>query len=337
MIPVTVLTGFLGSGKTTLLSRLLKSPEFARTAVIINEFGEVGIDHDLVEPGEESFVQLETGCLCCASRGDIDATIAQLLARREAGAVPPFERIVIETSGLADPAPILNAVMREAARTTGTELCSVVTTVDCVTGLDALAREPQSVRQVAVADHLVLTKVDIGGLPPALYARLVAINPRARATEARFGDIDAAQLFNTKRDLAADFGALAGDDGGHVHGHDNDIQCIVIRREQPVPALLMTLVLETLADHCGSGLLRLKGILHIIERPERPAVIHGVQHMFQAPIWLERWPSDDRSTRLILIGRDLSAPWVERVIAALDAELVEIAAAGKSRPVAVED
>src|SRR5262245_36500251 len=337
MIPVTVLTGFLGSGKTTLLSRLLKSPDFARTAVIINEFGEVGIDHELVEPGEESFVQLETGCLCCSSRGDIEATIAQLLARREAGVVPSFDRIVIETSGLADPVPILNAVMREAARTTGLELCNVVTTVDCVNGLDALGREPQSVRQVAVADHLVLTKGDIGGLPPALYARLVAINPRAPATEARFGEIDGAQLFNAKRDFAADFGAWAGGNAGHVHAHDSDIQCIVVRREQPVPALLITLLLETLADHCGAGLLRLKGILHVMERPEHPAVIHGVQHVFHPPTWLERWPSGDRSTRLILIGRGLSAPWVERVMAALNAELEEIAAAGRSRPAAVKD
>ncbi|MBO0763095.1 MAG: GTP-binding protein [Hyphomicrobiaceae bacterium] len=337
MIPVTVLTGFLGSGKTTLLARLLKSPEFARTAVIINEFGEVGIDHDLLEAGEESFVQLETGCLCCASRGDVEATIAQFLARRERGAVPPFERIVIETSGLADPAPILNAVMREAARGTGIELCNVVTTVDCVTGLDALAREPQSVRQVAVADRLVLTKADIGGVPPALRAHLAAINPGTPATEAQFGDVDVARLFNAARDPAASFEISSRDAARRVHAHHNDIQCIVIRREQPVPALLITLLLEALADHCGAELLRLKGLLYIKERPEHPAVIHGVQHVFHAPKWLDRWPSGDRSTRLVLIGRGLSAPWIECVMAALETELVEIAATNRSRPVAIEN
>src|SRR5262245_36207613 len=197
MIPVTVLTGFLGSGKTTLLARLLKSPELARTAVIVNEFGEVGIDHDLVEPGEESLVQLETGCLCCMSSGGIEATIARLLARREAGAVPPVERIVIETSGLADPAPILSAVMSEAGRGAGIALGNIVTTVDCATGLAVLAQEPQSVRQAAVADRLVLTKADLGGVPTELPARLTAINPRAPAMEARDGDTAPARLLGT--------------------------------------------------------------------------------------------------------------------------------------------
>jgi G3E family GTPase len=323
MIPVTVLTGFLGSGKTTLLARCLKSREFARTAVIINEFGEVGIDHDLVEAGEESFVQLETGCLCCASRGDIEATIAQLLARREAGAVVPFERIVIETSGLADPAPILNAIMRETARGSEIALSNVVTTVDCVSGLESLAREPQSMRQIAVADRLVLTKADVGGVPSALRARLAAINPRALPVEAVFGDVDMALLLGFPRDPATEIETLVTHDGDHAHAHDDEIQCIVVRREQPMPALMLTLLLETLADHCGSSLLRLKGLVHILERPNAPVVIHGVQHVFSAPLWLERWPSDDRSTRIVLIGRDLSRPWLDRLMAALEAELDE--------------
>ncbi len=319
MIPVTVLTGFLGSGKTTLLARLLKSPELARTAVIINEFGAVGIDHDLVEAGEESFVQLETGCLCCTIRGDLEATMADLVARRASGSIPPFDRIVIETSGLADPAPILNAIMSEGARGSGLALGSIVTTVDAVNGLSTLAREAQSARQVAVADRLILTKTDLAGQSSDLRARLAALNPRAELDEALFGEIDAEGLLDIAPDEIRDFHIHSG------HTHADDIQCIVVRRTEPIRALTLTLLLEALADHCGADLLRLKGIINIAERPDRPAVIHGVQHIFYAPTWLERWPSTDRSTRLVLIGRGLSEPWVLDLVAALDAEIAELA------------
>jgi len=318
MIPVTVLTGFLGSGKTTLLARLLKSPELARTAVIINEFGAVGIDHDLVETGEESFVQLETGCLCCTIRGDLEATMADLVARRADGRVPPFERIVIETSGLADPAPILNAVMSESVRGSGLALGSIVTTVDAVTGIATLARETQSARQVAVADRLILTKTDLARPSADLLARLAALNPRARLTEAAFGDIDSADVLETERDPLRDLHVPAG------HAHDDGIQCIAVRRDRSMHAITLTLFLQALADHCGSDLLRLKGIINIAERSDRPAVIHGVQHVFHAPVWLDRWPSADRSTRLVLIGRGLSEPWVLHLIAAIEAEVAEI-------------
>jgi G3E family GTPase len=334
MIPVTILTGFLGSGKTTLLARLLKSSALARAAVIINEFGEVGIDHDLVEAGEESFVQLETGCLCCSARGDIEASIADLLARRAAGIVPPFEHFVIETSGLADPAPILNAVMIEAARGSGVSLANIITTVDAVTGLATLAREPQSVRQVAVADRLVVTKSDLVDVPIELRDRIATINARAEIIEARHGDVDPARLFAgalgeaaAAREIeawtATHRRSMAGEQEPHAHG--DDIRCFAVRRDRPMSAVAVTLLLEALADHCGSGLLRLKGIVGIAEHPERPALIHGVQHVFHAPVWLDRWPSDDHSTRLVLIGRGLSARWVECLIAALEAEVAEIA------------
>src|SRR5262245_25051517 len=161
MIPVVVLTGFLGSGKTTLLARLLKSPQFSRTAVIINEFGDVGLDHELVETSEESFVELQTGCLCCAVRGDLVLTLEDILRRRDQGSVAPFERVVIETSGLADPAPILHALMGDTAISRRLACAGVVTTVDAVNGLATLARQPESVKQVAVADRLILTKTDL--------------------------------------------------------------------------------------------------------------------------------------------------------------------------------
>jgi len=370
MIPVTVLTGFLGSGKTTLLERLLRTPAFARTAVIINEFGEVGIDHDLVAASEESFVQLETGCICCMVRGDLEATLADLVARRISGAVPAFERIVIETSGLADPAPVMNAVMAETGRGAGILLDAVVTTVDAVTGLATLDREPQSVRQVAVADRLILTKTDLlaEGPDPGLFARLRGFNPQAPLLIAVNGVIDPAQLLGSEGELdnvasswsEAAQTALAmvpppltpphegeglgvglqrsrswseGTAGatsvmtpltGAPLPHDPDIGCVVVRRDQPLPALALTLFLEALADHAGADLLRLKGLIHIAEHPSQPAVIHGVQHIFHEPQWLEGWPSEDRRSRLVLIGRGLSQLWVERLLDAIEAEVGEV-------------
>ncbi len=341
MIPVAVLTGFLGSGKTTLLARLLKSPQFARTAVIINEFGEVGLDHDLIEASEESLVELQTGCLCCAVRGDLVRTLEDLLCRRDAGAVAPFERVVIETSGLADPAPILHALMSDAGLAERVTLAGVVTTVDAVNGLATLARQPESVKQVAVADRLVLTKTDLvggGGEVEALAGRLAAVNPSAAVLPASFGVVDPERLFEAAPGIThgatVDLrGWLASGDPthhlGHGHGpggHEADISCFAILREQPIRAVTLTLLLEILAEHCGSDLLRLKGLVNVAESPDRPAVIHGVQHVFHPPAWLERWPSADRRSRLVFIGRSLRQAWVEALLAALEAEVSEASA-----------
>jgi G3E family GTPase len=342
MIPVAVLTGFLGSGKTTLLGRLLKSPEFSRTAVIINEFGEVGLDHDLIETSEESFIELQTGCLCCSIRGDLARTLADILGRRDRGEVTAFERVVIETSGLADPAPILHALMSDAGLSERLALAGVVTTVDAVNGFATLERQPESVKQVAVADRLILTKTDLleGGAEP-LTARLAALNPSAMLIEASFGAIDPARLF----DIGA--GAWAGSSShvpawlgldaladtrahGHHHdragAHDPEIFCFAIVREAPIRAVTLTLLLEALAEHCGGDLLRLKGIVNIAESPDRPAVIHGVQHVFHPPAWLDRWPSADRRTRLVFITRGVPRDWVEALLAAIEAEVEEVAA-----------
>ncbi len=329
MIPVTVLTGFLGSGKTTLLARLLRAPEFARTAVIINEFGEVGIDHDLVEASDESFVQLETGCLCCMVRGDLEATLAELMRRREAALVAPFERIVIETSGLADPAPVLNAVMAETGRGTGIALEAIVTTVDAVNGLATLAREPQSVRQVAVADRLILTKTDLApdGPDAALLEEIDRLNPRVPLLRAVKGEIDPSILLNSNNLESSVSGPSTTDIAAiDTLAHDSGIACITIQRAEPIPALALTLLLEALADHIGADLLRLKAIVNVAEHPQRPAVLHGVQHVFHEPEWLDRWPTDDRSSRLVLIGRGLSRLWIEALLDALMAEVAEVSA-----------
>jgi G3E family GTPase len=335
VIPVCVITGFLGSGKTTLLGRLLKSEDFSRTAVIINEFGEVGLDHDLIETSDESFVTLQTGCLCCAIRGDLVLTLADLLRRRDHGTVTSFTRIVIETSGLADPAPILHAVMSDDQLAERLTLAGVVTTVDAVAGADTLARQREAVKQVAVADRLILTKTDlVDEHPRSLLDRLSALNPSAPVLPAHFGEIDPARVFDQTiwqppenfPDLPT-MPAEVGQHSTHDHSHDQAIACFALIRDRPIRAVALTLFLEVLAEHCGADLLRLKGIVDIAESPGQPAVIHGVQHLFHPPSFLERWPSTDRRSRIVLIVRDIPRPFVETLLAAIEAEVEETAPA----------
>jgi len=337
MIPVTVLTGFLGSGKTTLLGRLLCSPQFSRTAVIVNEFGEVGLDHDLIETSDESFVELQTGCLCCTVRGDLVRTLEGILRRRDQGAVAPFDRVVIETSGLADPAPILHALMGDAGLVQRLALTGVITIVDAVNGFETLARQPESVKQVAVADRLVLTKTDLlEGEATDLVKRLAAINPAATVLTSSFGDVDADRLFDMGLDVAAEknpelqpwFGlAETAHFGPATHDrscHDAQISCFAILREEPIRAITLTLLLEVLAEHCGADLLRLKAIANVAECPGQPAVIHGVQHVFHPPAWLAGWPSEDRRSRLVFIVRNTPKAWIEVLLQALEAEVGEV-------------
>jgi G3E family GTPase len=330
-IPVAVLTGFLGSGKTTILGHLLRQPEFSRTAVVINEFGEIGLDHDLVEASEDSLIELTSGCLCCKVRTDLVETLQNLLRRRDEGSCSQFDRIVIETSGLADPAPILQTLMTDAVLAERLVLGSVATTVDAVTGASTLAREAVSQKQVAVAERIVLTKLDLASASEsALRARLRSLNSGAAIVTADHGRVAGRDLFATglydPATKSIDVrGWLSGDAQGDSHSHDADIESCVIVRGRPIRAVVLTLFLEALAEHCGADLLRLKGIVDIAESPDRPVVIHGVQHIFHAPAWLERWPSDDRRSRLIVIGRRIRASWVEVLLAAIESEVESVA------------
>ena len=336
-IPVVILTGFLGSGKTTILGHLLRQPEFSRTAVIINEFGEIGLDHHLVEASEDSLIELTTGCLCCKVRTDLAETLQDLLRRRDAGRCSPFDRIVIETSGLADPAPILQTLMTDAVLAERLVLGGVATTVDAVTGDGTLAREDVSQKQVAVAERIVLTKLDLASASePALRARLRSLNPGAPIVTADHGHIAEHDLFaagpydaTTKsidvQRWLSDGAWLSDHAHGHSHSHDTDIESCAIVLGRPIRAVVLTLFLEALAEHCGADLLRLKGIVDIAESPDRPVVIHGVQHVFHAPAWLERWPSDDRRSRLVIIGRRIRASWVEVLLAAIESEVESVA------------
>ena len=333
MIPVSVLTGFLGSGKTTLLARLMCDPAMGKTAVIINEFGAIGLDHDLIETSEESFVQLSNGCLCCNVRSDLTLTLADLAARRAQGTVPPFERVVIETSGLADPAPILHALMTERDLAGVYTLDGVITTVDALLGITTLEQHEESRRQVAVADRIVITKTDVAGADvDALRQRLAHLNPGAMASAAVQGAIAPSVLFACGSYDAsskhADVGAwLAHTSHDHYihhgHTHSDDYSSISLLREAPLRAVTLPLLLSALAENFGADLLRVKGIVHVLESPERPAVIHGVQHVYHAPVWLPRWPSADRRTRMVLIGRNLRESWVRTLMNMLDAEVAD--------------
>jgi G3E family GTPase len=338
--PVTVLTGFLGAGKTTLLNRLLKRPELAGTAVLVNEFGEIGLDHLLMEALDEDTVLLNAGCLCCTVRGDIARTLTGLQPRIAAGEI---RRIVIETTGLADPAPILQTLMTDATVAGRLVLGGVVTTVDAVTGVATLAREGVSQKQVAVADRIVLTKTDLAGDPTepaegALLRRLEDFNAGAPVLIADHGRIDPLRVFDaglydptTKSTDVTAWLAEEAHEQSHEHAHarhDADIKTYAILRQEPIRAVALTLFLEALAEHCGDDILRLKGIVNILESPDRPAVIHGVQHVFHPPAFLDRWPSDDRGSRIVVITRRVPQRWVEVLLAAIDEEVADLAAGG---------
>lgn len=304
-----MVTGFLGCGKTTLIGRLLPDPRLSDTAVIVNEFGEVALDHALIASSTESFIQLTTGCLCCAVRTDLVRTLLELEGRREAGEIA-FARVLVETSGLADPAPILAALMSDAALAGRFAIGAVATLVDAELGEATLERHPEARRQVAMADRILLTKTDRAAPSAALRARLAALNPAATPVQ---GPVDAGWLLAPAGRLPQEFPPVAL--------HTAGINSATILRTEPVPALALTLLIQALAEHCGARLLRLKGLVDLAEAPGRPAVIHGVQHVFSAPEFLPAWPDEDRTTRIVLIGEALPPHFAARLLDAIIAEV----------------
>jgi G3E family GTPase len=329
-LPVSVLTGFLGSGKTTLLGKLLRHPAAGRVAVVINEFGEIGLDHDLIATSDETVVQLESGCLCCALQSDLVRTLRDLHIRRVKGEIAEFERVVIETTGLADPAPILQTLMADPLVEHHFRLDGVITLVDATSGGAMLERQPEALKQAALADRLLITKVDLAapGQVASLRARLRALNPAAPLLEVIDGEIEPEALleiglYDAAR-RTADVERWLGETGhaqeGHEHGHrhDESIRTFCIRRSEPMPGAVASFFFTLLQGHCGPDLLRVKGILNIAEAPERPMVIQGVQHVFHPPVQLDAWPSADRDTRIVFIVRDLDPADIERLLDALE-------------------
>jgi G3E family GTPase len=345
LIPVTLLTGFLGSGKTTVLNHILKEPGMAETAVIVNEFGEIGIDHLLVERATDEVVLLNSGCLCCTVRSDIAETMLDLYVGRANGKVPHFRRVVIETTGLADPAPILHTLISDPLVAARYSLDGVVTTVDAVNGAGTLDRQPEALKQAAVADRLLLTKSDLAdpAAAAALTARLADLNPSAPIMRVAQGAVDPALLFNlgfydpqTKsvdvqrwlRDEAFE----AEHDHGHDHHddapvdvnrHDERIRAFCITRDRPISWAALSTWLDALATMRGDDLLRLKAIVALSDRPGEPVVVHGVQHLFHPPVLLPQWPSDDHRTRMVFITRDLPREAIEKTLAAFEEAVAE--------------
>ncbi len=320
MLPVSIVTGFLGSGKTTLIARVLRDTAFARTAVIVNEFGEIGLDHELVTASDESLLTLSTGCLCCAVRADLLQTLLDLRARRAAGEIA-YDRVLIETSGLADPAPILQALMSDRDVAQDHVIDTLVTLVDAQHGETSLDHHPEARRQAALADRLLLTKTDVAGPADALRTRLAALNPGAALLTAVAGDIAPSVLFTTA-DASSREARLAMLDAS-VAAHSDGIETFSLTRETPLPALALTLWLEALVEHAGDRLLRVKGLIDVAELPGRPALIQGVRHVFSAPDWLDRWPSDDRRTRIVFITETMPRHFPSRLLDAIVSEVAD--------------
>jgi G3E family GTPase len=319
--PVTVLTGFLGAGKTTVLNHLLRQPELARTAVLVNEFGEIGIDHLLVEKLDENTVLLNAGCLCCTVRGDLTRTLREMLPRARRGEI---SRIIIETTGLAEPAPILATLMTDPVVASAYQLDGVVTVIDAVSGLTNLAERPEAVRQIAVADRIVLTKTDLGD-PASLLRRIDALNPGAPVITAAHGAIDSAAVLNAglfnpaskTPDVAGWLHAEAH--AHHHHDHDERITSFCLTFDQPLHWQGVGLWLEMLIQTRGKDLLRIKGILNL-RGQDHPVAIHAVQHVLHPPALLTAWPSGDpRNSRIVFITQDLPRAVIEEGMHAFEA------------------
>jgi G3E family GTPase len=355
-IPVSVITGFLGTGKSTLLNRLLRHPDMGETAVIVNEFGEIGLDHALIASSKEDTVLLSSGCLCCTVRGDLVNTFRDLTQKRDAGEIKPFKRVVIETTGLADPAPVLHTLMSDPVVAERCRLESVVTLVDAVNGGSTLDHHTEAVKQAAVADRLVLTKVDLAEQKAVqhLRHRLQHLNPGAQVFTAVAGDIAPNQLFNaglydpkTKTfDVQNWLRAEAYDedhhhhdhDHGHNHGHehhhhdhghshtaegkldvnrhDASILSFCLTFDEPFEWNTLATWLDLLAAYRGDNLLRVKGLVNV-NGVDRPVVIHGVQHLFHPPATIPAWPDDNRQSRIVFITRDLNREVIEQTLNAL--------------------
>ena len=328
-LPVSIITGFLGSGKTTLLNRLLQDPAMAGAAVIINEFGEIGLDHLLIATPNENTVLLANGCICCTVQGDLVNTLRGLDRQRAKGDLPPFDRVLIETTGLADPVPIVQTVVTDAKLAPHYALDSVVTLVDAVNGETQLDSQPESVKQAAIADRLLISKTDLASAEAvqALSARLAALNPNAEIITVAHGAVAPDQLFGAAIDSqsrAADLSRWLRADAyvrserkspalpaARRGAHDARIQSHSFAFDEPVSTAGLSAWLTALASLRGASLLRVKGLLNV---DGVPVAVHAVQTLIHEPVELESWPDDDRRSRLVFIARDMDRDAIEATL-----------------------
>ena len=319
-IPVHLLTGFLGSGKTTLLNRVLRAPDMEGTLVIVNEFGEVGLDHLLIETPEDETILLANGCLCCTMLGDLVVTLSRLALRLDAGEIPALRRVVIETTGLADPVPLLQTLKNDAFVASRFVLSGVVTVVDGCSGADDLDRHREAMKQATVADRLVISKTDVASSHrvEALAARLAEINPGIEIRKTPMADAEIADLFRPSGESQTSLAwltepALSNADNGHHHHHSNGITSFAIRYAPPVSAEGLRLWLNALGRFRGPKLLRMKGLINV---DGAPVVVHAVQHVVSEPQIFADWPSEERASQLVFITQGLERAEIEPTLAA---------------------
>ena len=336
-IPVTVITGFLGSGKTTLLSSILKKKEMQKTAVIINEFGEIGLDHALIEHTDENIVELQSGCICCTIQGDLNKTLIDLFDKMMNGKVSSFNRILIETTGLANPVPIIHTLMSSIELIRIYSLDGVITVVDSINGEKTLDLYEESLKQLALAEKIILSKTDIVDKDEikSLVYRIKEINPVSQIIFSKFGNIPLEEIFGLgaydpykkSADVKNWLAAEKYKDKKHHHHHDvnrhnENIRAFSMMSENPVNMIAFSFFRDMITAALGANLLRMKGIVNIAGE-ERPAVIHGVQHIFHPVQWLETWPDNDRRTKLVFITQNIKKKQIEdffRPLMGLDTE-----------------
>jgi G3E family GTPase len=330
MIPVNVVTGFLGSGKTTLLREILRSAEFSDTAVIVNEFGEVGLDHVLLEEVEEGVLLLESGCICCTIRSDLKETIRNLHDKAARGDMPKFSRVVIETTGLADPAPIVSTIAADPIIRNHYRVANVICTVDAQNGRHTIESQPEAKKQISIADRLLVTKADLvdDDCIAELKGTLHRLNPLAPIGTSCGTGFDADFLFgedigDEKRREAEvrrwleSAQALERSEHSHGHHHEHDLHddratnSFVLRYAHPIDWTAFGIWLTALLHAHGENILRVKGILNVAES-STPVILHGVQHVVHPPLHLERWPDEDRTSRIVFITRGISEKKIRR-------------------------